>query len=209
MNKEIIQILCKRAKRKFNITRHHLWGDCFFIHINKTGGSSIRQALGVPQQHITASNLIKEVGLKRWKSRFTFSVVRNPWDRVVSLYLRKEGIQVSNHIVGEKAPQMQPIYQHYNSRTLAEVIRPMLKYSTNFIANQLALTLAADAYKQPANAKLVKRYMNRTLQAHFHWKSFNLQEGAGLSRKNRLKPTQLVDLLHDFPLKAHAGLDLG
>lgn len=118
-------------------------------------------------------------------------------------FLRKEGIQVSNHIVGEKVPKMQPIYQHYNSRTLAEVIRPMLKYSTNFIANQLALTLAADAYRQPANAQLVKRYMNSTLQAHFHWKSFNLQDGAGLSRRNRLKPTQLVGLLHDFKRWKH------
>jgi D-alanyl-D-alanine carboxypeptidase/D-alanyl-D-alanine-endopeptidase (penicillin-binding protein 4) len=118
-------------------------------------------------------------------------------------FLRKEGIQVRNDIVDEKAPQMQPIYQHYNSRTLAEVIRPMLKYSTNFIANQLALTLAADAYKQPANAQLVKRYMNSTLQTHFHWKSFNLQEGAGLSRKNRLKPSQLVDLLQDFKRWKH------
>jgi D-alanyl-D-alanine carboxypeptidase/D-alanyl-D-alanine-endopeptidase (penicillin-binding protein 4) len=118
-------------------------------------------------------------------------------------FLRKEGIQVSNHIVGERAPRMKPIYQHYNSRTLAEVIRPMLKYSTNFIANQLALTLAADAYKRPANGQLVKRYMNSTLQAHFHWKNFNLQEGAGLSRKNRLKPTQLVSLLHDFKRWKH------
>jgi D-alanyl-D-alanine carboxypeptidase/D-alanyl-D-alanine-endopeptidase (penicillin-binding protein 4) len=41
------------------------------------------------------------------------------------------------------------------------------------------------------------------LQAHFHWKNFNLQEGAGLSRKNRLKPTQLVSLLHDFKRWKH------
>jgi D-alanyl-D-alanine carboxypeptidase/D-alanyl-D-alanine-endopeptidase (penicillin-binding protein 4) len=113
-------------------------------------------------------------------------------------FLRKEGIRASNYIVAKRVPQLQPVYQHYNSRTLAEVIRPMLKYSTNFIANQLALTLAADAYKQPANAQLVKHYMNTTLQAYFHWKTFNLQEGAGLSRKNHLKPRQLVDLLHAF-----------
>jgi len=76
-------------------------------------------------------------------------------------------------------------------------------YSTNFIANQLALTLAADTYKQPANAQLVKRYMNSTLQAHFQWGKFNLQEGAGLSRKNHLKPTQLIDLLNDFKRWKH------
>jgi D-alanyl-D-alanine carboxypeptidase/D-alanyl-D-alanine-endopeptidase (penicillin-binding protein 4) len=83
------------------------------------------------------------------------------------------------------------------------MIRPMLKYSTNFIANQLALALAADAYKQPANAQLVKQYMNTTLQQQFRWGNFNIQEGAGLSRQNHLTPTQLIDLLHHFKRWKH------
>ena len=122
---------------------------------------------------------------------------------LLGAFLKQEGVQVSRQIIPGRVPQMQPIYQHQNSRTLAEVIKPMLKYSTNFIANQLALALAADAYKQPANAQLVKRYMNSTLQADFHWQKFNLQEGAGLSRKNHLKPTQLIDLLNRFKQWRH------
>ena len=117
---------------------------------------------------------------------------------LLAAFLRQEGIQVSRSIVSGRVPALQVTYQHHNSRTLAEVIRPMLKYSTNFIANQLALALAADAYGRPANAQLVKQYMNTTLRANFHWKTFNLQEGAGLSRKNRLKPRQLIDLLKQF-----------
>lgn len=117
---------------------------------------------------------------------------------LLAAFLTLEAVPVGSEIIAGRVPQIQPIYQHQNSRTLAEVIKPMLKYSTNFIANQLALTLAADAYNQPANAQLVKHYMNSTLQADFHWKTFNLQEGAGLSRKNHLKPTQLIDLLNRF-----------
>ncbi len=123
---------------------------------------------------------------------------------LLAAFLRQEGVQVNREILsGKVSPQLKPIYQHQNSRTLAQVIKPMLKYSTNFIANQLALTLAADTYKQPANAALVKRYMNSTLRNHFHWRKFNLQEGAGLSRKNHLKPTQLIDLLNGFKRWKH------
>jgi len=119
-------------------------------------------------------------------------------------FLRNQGVQVARPIVSGYIPrQLQPIYQHFNSRTLAEVIRPMLKYSTNFIANQLALTLAAETYHQAANAQLVKQYMNNTLRRTLHWQNFNLQEGAGLSRKNRLTPRQLVNLLNNFKRWKH------
>lgn len=127
----------------------------------------------------------------------------NYFAELLAAFLRQQGIQVKQQIVAGQVRGLKPIYQHYNSKTLAEIIKPMLKYSTNFIANQLALTLAAEAYKQPANAQLVKRYMNDTLRAHFHWQDFNLQEGAGLSRKNHLKPTQLVDLLNNFKPYRH------
>jgi hypothetical protein len=58
----------------------------YFIHINKTGGSSIEVALGLPMEHKTALQKIDEVGIRAWKAAFTFCVVRNPWDKVVSHY---------------------------------------------------------------------------------------------------------------------------
>lgn len=66
--------------------RHDRWGEFVFIHINKTGGSSIEAALGVPLDHHTAEQKVRQLGVPAWNQRFTFSFVRNPWDRTVSHY---------------------------------------------------------------------------------------------------------------------------
>ncbi len=63
------------------------FADYVFIHINKTGGTSIKKALYLPQNHhATAIDFKKEIGDKRWGKRFKFTFVRNPWDKIVSQY---------------------------------------------------------------------------------------------------------------------------
>ena len=57
-----------------------------FVHINKTAGSSIEEALGLRFRHRTARQIIEEIGPGKWRECFTFAVVRNPWDKVVSHY---------------------------------------------------------------------------------------------------------------------------
>jgi hypothetical protein len=70
------------------MSRLHMGGhtDLLFVHINKTGGSSIEEALDLRSRHRTALQIIGEVGLQTWRDCFTFTVVRNPWDKVVSHY---------------------------------------------------------------------------------------------------------------------------
>lgn len=65
----------------------HSHGDNFtFIHINKTGGSSVAQALNLPLEHKTALEKIEIIGENNWARNISFTVVRNPWDKVVSHY---------------------------------------------------------------------------------------------------------------------------
>jgi hypothetical protein len=59
-----------------------------FVHIQKTGGDSVRAALGLPEKppdkHWTARELRASIGFAEWERRFSFAFVRNPWDRLVS-----------------------------------------------------------------------------------------------------------------------------
>lgn len=66
--------------------RQRYWPSYVFVHINKTGGSSIERALGLNFAHLTAREYIDRLGRNRWSRAFTFAFVRNPWDKVVSHY---------------------------------------------------------------------------------------------------------------------------
>lgn len=88
--KKLIPRLPARWRRQWHDLKWRLrekyLAEYTFIHINKTGGSSIESALGLPFRHMTACEMRALVGRKRWERRFTFTIVRNPWDKVVSHY---------------------------------------------------------------------------------------------------------------------------
>ena len=61
--------------------------DFVFIHMSKTGGTSIVSIFGEAfQKHNTSKEVIEIIGKKKWNEVYKFSVVRNPWDRAHSWY---------------------------------------------------------------------------------------------------------------------------
>lgn len=87
-----------------------------FIHNPKTGGTSIIKALGgdlqtiEPALHLTPLEAINCFFKDRWDDYHSFSFVRNPWDRAVSLYLYHRSIAYATFLRGNMSHQIAMTY---------------------------------------------------------------------------------------------------
>lgn len=80
-----------RIRSRYFQVRHKYFNRFAFVHINKCGGTSIEKFLGIPKKHETAQQIINEIGFERWKSIYSFSVIRHPYSKVVSHYKYRTG----------------------------------------------------------------------------------------------------------------------
>ena len=67
-----------------------------FIHPPRSGGTSIEHSLLngaiVPdnQKHLNANQIKNFLGEDKWNNAFKFGIIRNPWERMSSLYITNE-----------------------------------------------------------------------------------------------------------------------
>ena len=58
-----------------------------FIHIIKTGGTSIEKLFNSPpSDHRRGRDYLELLGAEKYQQYFSFAIVRNPWDKMVSQY---------------------------------------------------------------------------------------------------------------------------
>ncbi len=120
---------------------------------------------------------------------------------------KKQGITVSGAIIPGPVPEgLKPVYEHVSSKTLEEVLTGLLKYSNNFIANQIFLAMGAKQYGWPANWDKGERAMTGFYRKELGLseKDIVVREGSGLSRQNRVTPRGMLAILEAF--KPHASL---
>jgi D-alanyl-D-alanine carboxypeptidase/D-alanyl-D-alanine-endopeptidase (penicillin-binding protein 4) len=96
---------------------------------------------------------------------------------------------------GQAPADARRLAQH-ESESLAEVIRDINKFSNNVMARQLFLTIGGEATRQPASAERAQRVVGDWLVGKgLERREFVLENGAGLSRVERLTPAGLSRLL--------------
>ena len=113
--------------------------------------------------------------------------------------LNAAGIAVGGGVrSGTVPPGARLIYRHENSRTLRSVLASMLQYSNNFIANDLFLLLGDEGEGRAIRTEQAQRAVTAWADQTFAWRGYRIEDGAGLSRDNRLSARQLLDVVKAF-----------
>ncbi len=115
--------------------------------------------------------------------------------------LKQAGITIRYPCKIQATPRiLKPILIYKGRSSLEEIIRECLKYSNNFIANQLFLACGIRAYGLPATwAKSRQTFTDYTATTLGIPKGLAVvMEGAGLSRQNRISPAAFIQVLNRF-----------
>lgn len=146
------------------------------------------------------------------------NTLRYAGELFIALLLQQQ-IMVRGEIMAGQTPTgAAPILTYWSEKTVREMLQQCLKYSNNFIANQLFLACGLARLGPPATWDKARF----TLQAYIR-ESLGLSEsemvmieGSGLSRRNRTTPRAMITALRKFapykellPIKKGAPLKSG
>lgn len=81
---------------------------------------------------------------------------------------------------------------------LKTIVQSLLKYSNNFIANQLLLSMGAKLFGEPATLEKGVRAVEDFSRRHLNFAALTIDEGSGLSRGNRISPHKMLKVLVKF-----------
>jgi D-alanyl-D-alanine carboxypeptidase/D-alanyl-D-alanine-endopeptidase (penicillin-binding protein 4) len=163
-------------------------------------GATVRSA--EPQTPLTAT--ARRFGLAGGQGTQRVNLKQRPvavgyFGELLAAKLAAAGIEPGQEIRNAPLPRdARRVYRHANSRTLAEMLAPTLKYSNNFVANSLFLRLGDPKGGSRTGIAAAQRAMTAFATRRFGWRDFRIEDGAGLSRGNRLSPRQLVQVMEAF-----------
>ena len=164
------------------------------VNVRVSGGSV---SSAEPQTPITATAKRLAAGMGNGKQRVNLKTRVNSlayFGELLEAKLKAAGIAVKGGVEIAPLPAgAKRLYSHRNSRTLETVVTNMLEYSTNFVANNLFLLLGEQGGRSSMAAS--QRVVESWAQRKFGWRNFTIEDGAGLSRGNRISGRQLIEVL--------------
>jgi len=114
-------------------------------------------------------------------------------------FLKKSGVKITGSIQeGKFIGADKDCIVYTSSFTLADIIKKLLKFSNNFIANQLMLTMGARTSGPPATLDKGTAVLNKFAEETLGLKNIAFVEGSGLARHNHITPVQMRDILIAF-----------
>jgi D-alanyl-D-alanine carboxypeptidase/D-alanyl-D-alanine-endopeptidase (penicillin-binding protein 4) len=153
-----------------------------------------------------ARKKILSLGLK--KGRYTFS--HDPKDaaryagELFIHFLKQKGRRFDGKILlGTVEPEDKLVLSYRSSFTLEQVLKKMLEFSSNFIANQITISLGARAYCPPGTLSKGVRVVNDYAEKDLGLRNITVVEGSGISRKNRVSALDMLTILKQFEPYRH------
>ena len=149
-----------------------------------------------------ALRLLKKMGIKE-SGRYTLchdpKIAEIYAGRLFLYFLKRYGVKVSGDVMIGKVRQTDVLIEtYYSTYTLKEIIKEMMKYSNNFIANQILLVLGAELYGPPATLdkgiKAIKEYAGNQLGI----KDIEIVEGSGISKEDLISCRDMGIILKKF-----------
>ena len=150
---------------------------------------------------------IESLGLRNGRHTFSHDAGEAPAyaGALLRHFLEKEGVHSKGVIrPGRVAAGERPLFTYRSQFDLNEVLRRMLKYSNNFIANQVFLLLGARCEGPPATLEKGVRVVMRFSREVVGIRGIQVVEGSGISRRNRLSALHMLRVLERF--KPHRRL---
>lgn len=144
-------------------------------------------------------NDIKKTGLKQGRI-----VLREPQSYIypgllIRHFLEKEMVRVTGSIQFGKIPAENEKHQvFFSPHGLKMIIRQLLQYSNNFIANQLFLSMGAKLYGEPATLEKGRQAVSDFAINRLSLKNLFIDEGSGLSSSNTISPDEMLKILVHF-----------
>jgi D-alanyl-D-alanine carboxypeptidase/D-alanyl-D-alanine-endopeptidase (penicillin-binding protein 4) len=148
-----------------------------------------------------ARDKIRSLGLER--GRYTFTHDRRDAARyagnLLLHFLRERGVERQGEIrLGAVGPNDSLIHTYLARFTLEQALKKMMRFSNNFMANQIFIALGAHVYGPPGTltkgAAVVSDYAKKELRL----KGIQIVEGSGISRENRLSALEMLTILKRF-----------
>ena len=175
------------------------------VSANFNTASLLRTAQGIvsaePQTPLTttakkiATNNNTAIGIDK-KIRLNLVDSKNAQTNFAEILAIKLGFPDATIIVNAELPHLaNSLYRHNNSHSLGSVLTGAMKYSNNFISNQVFLKLAENPAVNNLSFKHSQNYIVEILENDFSWQGAKIEEGAGLSRNNKLNALQIDELL--------------
>ena len=116
-----------------------------------------------------------------------------------SYFMKKKSVEPNNIKTGMVQKERDRLVFRYLSKfTLEQVVAKLLEHSNNFIANQLLIATGAEMYGPPGTLEkgvlAARSYARSTLNIDH----FQMSEGSGISKKNRISAKNLYKILKKF-----------